>query len=115
MRRYSDKKRPSDVKRNETKTYSEEISIIKCWTWGHWILSWFDAWGSNGELAEEQAEQLAMFSALRNYHRLGDKLPVTEGMVQMLEKENEGKISQYEDSLVLFRIKQESIFKNPPF
>ena len=53
------------------------------------------------EIEQERAEQLSIFSAFRNYNVYGDPLPATEGMVQLLERETEGKVSPYESRLAL--------------
>ena len=51
------------------------------------------------EREEETAQQLSMFSALRNYRSFRDPLPATESIVQLMETKNEGVMSPYKERM----------------
>ena len=51
------------------------------------------------EQEEETAQQLSMFSALRNYRSFRDPLPATESIVQVMETKNEGVMSPYQERM----------------
>lgn len=53
------------------------------------------------EIEQERAEKLSMFSAFRNFNAYGDPLTATAGMVKLLERETEEKVSPYESRLAL--------------